>query len=112
MSHKAQNDPSASVFRVDKFVVPAESLPEFIAQMRRAHQTLATLPGCQQKHVLTQTGGDGEFNVVTVVEWANAQAVASAQAVMLRKFEEEGFDPATFRRKLGVRGDSGFYSRV
>ncbi|WP_431095486.1 antibiotic biosynthesis monooxygenase [Polaromonas aquatica] len=105
-------DASAPVFRVDKFVVPAESLPEFVAQLRRAHQILATLPGCQQKHVLTQTGGDGQFNVVTVVEWANAQAVASAQAVMQGRFEEEGFDPATFRRKLGVRGDSGFYSRV
>ncbi|HYW58347.1 MAG TPA: antibiotic biosynthesis monooxygenase [Polaromonas sp.] len=100
------------VFRVDKFVVPAGSLAEFVEQIRQVHRTLAGLPGCLQKHLLTQTSGDAEFNVVTIVQWVDADAVASAQAVIQKKFKDEKFDQASFRKKLGVRGDSGFYAEA
>ncbi len=70
----------------------------------------APLPGCQQNLVLTQTGGPGEFNVVTVVEWASTQAIVAAQDVMQKRYAEEGFDPAAFMRRLGVRADLGLYN--
>jgi len=108
------NDPAtlspASIFRIDKFVVPADVRPAFIAQMQRIQATLRTLPGCQRTLVLDQTGGTGEFNVLTVVEWANAEAVASAAAVVKKKFADEGFDPVAFTRDAGVRSDQGFYA--
>ncbi len=100
---------SASVFRIDKFVVPSQSLPAFVERIRHVQRMLETLPGCLQKHVLTQTGDASEFDVVTVVEWASADAVASAQAVMQKQLASEGFDLQAFRKKLGVRGDSGLY---
>jgi hypothetical protein len=46
---------------------------------------------------------------VTVVEWASADAVAVAQAVMQKRLAIEGFDIQAFRKKLGVRGESGMY---
>lgn len=101
---------SAPVFRIDKFVVPADVRPAFIAQMQRIQSTLRTLPGCLRAHVLDQTGGTGEFNVLTLVEWANEEAVASAIAVVKKKFADEGFDPAVFTRNAGVRSDLGFYA--
>ncbi|ABE43323.1 antibiotic biosynthesis monooxygenase [Polaromonas sp. JS666] len=112
MPSESPANASAPVFRVDKFQVPAESLTPFIDQIQHVQRTLGTLPGCRQKHVLTQTGGPSEFNVVTIVEWANAQALAAAQAVVQKQLAEEGFDLASFRQKLNVRGDSGFYSQV
>jgi len=50
---------SASVFRIDKFSVPADAMPAFIEQVHRIQRTLGTVPGCQQNLVLTQTGGTG-----------------------------------------------------
>lgn len=100
----------APVFRIDKFVVPADVRPAFIAQMQRIQATLRTLPGCQRTLVLDQTGGTGEFNVLTVVEWANTEAVASAAVFVKKKFADEGFDPVTFTRDAGVRSDQGFYA--
>ena len=97
------------VFRIDKFIVPAEVLPAFVAQMQRIQQTLRSLPGCVRNQVLTQIGGPGEFNVLTVVEWASEQAVATATSFVQKKFAEEGFDPADFVRRNGVRADLGFY---
>ncbi|MET0350255.1 MAG: antibiotic biosynthesis monooxygenase [Rhizobacter sp.] len=101
---------SATVFRIDKFVVPTEVRPAFIAQMQRIQETLRTLPGCQRTLVLEQTGGAGEFNVLTLVEWANEEAVASASAFVKQKFADEGFDPVAFTRNAVVRSDQGFYA--
>lgn len=100
---------SSSVFRVDRFVVPAEALPAFLDKVRGTQRTLDTLAGCRQNLVLSRTGGGGEFNVVTVVEWASAEAMAAAQVVMQRKYAEEGFEPGAFMHSLGVRADMGVY---
>lgn len=112
MTTRPSTNPSAPVFRIDKFAVPAAALPAFLEQVHRVRQTLGALPGCQQNLVLTQTGGPGEFNVVTIVEWVNTQAVAAATAVMQKKYEEEGFDRSAFMQALGVRADLGLYSKA
>ena len=101
---------SAPVFRIDKFVVPTDVRPAFIAQMQRIQETLRSLPGCRRTLVLDQTGGTGEFNVLTLVEGANEAAVASAAVFVKKKFADEGFDPAAFTRNAGVRSDQGFYA--
>jgi heme-degrading monooxygenase HmoA len=100
------------VFRVDKFIVPAGALPAFMGRVHHTQHTLDTLPGCRQNLVLTQTGGTGEYNVVTLVEWASAEAMAAAHGLMQRKYAEEGFDPATFMQGLGVRADLGLYGHA
>ena len=97
---------STPVFRIDKFVVPTDARPAFIAQMQRIQETLRSLPGCRRTLVLDQTGGTGEFNVLTLVEWANEAAVVFVK----KKFTDEGFDPAAFTRNAGVRSDQGFYA--
>jgi heme-degrading monooxygenase HmoA len=108
------NEPSAgsSAFRVDKFVVPADALPAFMERVHRIQRMLHGVPGCQQNLVLTQTGGTGEFNVVTVVEWASAQTMDAAKAIVQKKYAEEGFDPASFMQRLGVRADMGVYGNA
>jgi hypothetical protein len=41
-------DLAATVFRVDKFVVPAASLPAFFAKMREIQQVVRQMPGCRR----------------------------------------------------------------
>ena len=92
-----------AVLRVDKFNVPAEALRPFLNRMKRTQRTLRTLDGCLRAMLLTQTGGASGFNVVALVEWADAGALDAAQAFMRQRFEETGFDPAAFARALGVQ---------
>lgn len=94
-----------SVYRVDRFAVPPDSLPAFLERVRQMDRLLATQPGCKQHLVLTQTQGPGEFNVVTIVEWADAEVMAAARATMQAHYAREGFDPPSFMKTLGVRGD-------
>ena len=109
MSDESSVPTSASVFRIDKFVVPSQSISAFVERIHQVQRMLGEQPGCLQKHVLTQTGDSSEFDVVTVVEWADADAVTAAQAVMQKRLASKGFDIQAFRKKLGVRGDSGTY---
>jgi len=77
--------------------------------LRFTQQTLDTVPGCKQNLVLKQEGRPGEFNIITLVEWSNAEAIAAAKATMQTKYTEEGFDPAAFIQKLSVQADMGVY---
>jgi hypothetical protein len=103
-------NPNPSVFRIDKFVVPPAAMSAFMARVFRIQRLLGALPGCKQNLVLTQTGGPGEFNVVTLVEWASAQAMSDAKSSIDAQYAGEGFDPASFMTSLGVRGDLALYT--
>lgn len=103
---------SASIHRIDKFVVPPEAVPAFVAQMQHIQQTLRGLPGCLRQMVLTQSSGPGEFNVITLVEWESTEAVSRAQEIVQRQFAAEGFNPSEFVREQGIRADLGFYERA
>ncbi len=103
---------STSVFRIDKFVVPADVLPTLMERVRHSQRMLSAVPGCQQNLVLTQTGGAGEFNVMTIVEWESADALNAAKAVVQETYAQEGFDPTEFLQSLGVRMDVGIYNNA
>ncbi|HEX8610233.1 MAG TPA: antibiotic biosynthesis monooxygenase [Telluria sp.] len=109
MARNTVRNPSDGVFRIDKFVVPAASLAAFVEQMREIQEMFERLPGWRQKHLLTQFGGTGEFNVVTMVEWKTAGAMAVAQEIVQQRFAEQGIAPAQVLERLGVRSDRGFY---
>lgn len=103
---------STSLFRVDKFAVPAASLGAFLERVHHVDRLLASQPGCLQNLVLTQTEATHECNIVTIVEWASAEAMARAKATLQAHYASEGFDPPAFMRSLGVRGDLSVYRRA
>lgn len=110
MSASPSATPNGSVYRIDKFVVPEAAMPAFLERTERIKQLLSSQPGCKQNLVLRQVGGPGEFNVVTVVEWASADAMARARSAAQARYAEEGFDPEAFMKQLGVRGDIAVYA--
>ena len=87
-------------------------MPAFMARVHRIDRDLSAMHGCKQNLVLTQTGGPGEFNVVTIVEWASTQAMAEARATMQARYAEEGFEPEAFMQEIGVRADLALYSKA
>ena len=112
MSHVTAIEPIGPLFRVDKFEVPAESLPKFMHRIHWIQRYLGGLAGCGQNLVLTQTAGPGRFNVVTLVEWANSRDMIDAKARVEEHYGNEGFDPAAFMARLGVQADMGVYASV
>ena len=111
MTQVFQDPLAASVFRVDRFVVPPESKIVFMERLRRIQQILDGQPGRLQNLVLTQIGDKGEENVVTIVEWESSEAMAAAAVMAKAKYAEENFDPQSFMRTLGVQPKFGLYGK-
>ena len=101
---------AAATWRIDKFAVPHGALDTFLARLRHVQSLLNRQPGCRQNLVLTQTGGPGAFNVVTLVEWASAAEMGYARDIMQKHYAAEGFEPEAFMRELGVRADLALYA--
>ena len=109
MSPNHDSQQSQSLFRIDKFIVPERSRAEFLAKVREMQQFLREISGCVQERLYEQTEGPGKFNVVTVVEWQDAQRMEAAKKLMAERQARDGFRPNEFLGKLGVTGDIGIY---
>jgi heme-degrading monooxygenase HmoA len=85
---------SERIYRVDKFAVPGAAREEFIDNVRRTHSLLQAQSGFLQDFVLQQSSGPGEFNFVTIVEWASQEAVENARTAVLALHGEMKFKSA------------------
>jgi hypothetical protein len=102
---------SRSTFRIDRFKVPEPALAAFMSRVHRIDRLLGGMPGCLQHLVLEQSGGADDLRVVlTLVEWADVHAMASARAAVQEEYAREGFDPPSFMRALGVQAEFGVYA--
>ena len=82
-----------SVYRVDKFVVPAAAREEFLRRVEETHQLLRRQPGFIRDAILEQVSGPGRFNIVTIAEWESQEAIEAARTVGSKAHVERGFDP-------------------
>ena len=100
---------SPATFRIDRFDVPRPALEPFMARLRITQQLLDAREGCRQNLVLLGAEQGEAIAVVTIVEWASDDAMATARAAMQAHYAREGFDPAAFMRDLGIRPDMRAY---
>jgi hypothetical protein len=82
-----------TVHRIDKFAVSSDLLPSFLEGVYASHQAIDGLAGMVRNEVLIQSGGEGEFNVVTHVVWVNDESYQNAIAAMSRFHERRGGRP-------------------
>jgi len=98
-----------SVYRVDKFVVPAAARAEFMTRVATIKGIIDAQPGCRQNLVLEQVSGPGAFNVVTFVEWESADALESAKTAVTARYKEMNFNPQDLIARLGITADMANY---
>src|SRR6266436_3484409 len=103
---------SETVYRVDKFVVPTGAREEFLERARRTHALLKAQPGFLQDLILEQSSGPGEFNFVTVVEWASQEAVENARAAVVKLHGKINFNAQEMFARLGIEADLAYYKRL
>jgi len=100
---------SASVYRIDKFIVPEKSHAEFVAKVREMQRFVREVPDCVAENLYEQIAGPGKFNIVTVVEWQNLEALEAAKKTIAQRQALDGFRPSEFIEKLGVTADIAIY---
>ncbi|ATQ28028.1 hypothetical protein CS378_04305 [Rhodococcus ruber] len=103
---------TTEILRIDKFAVPAAARETFLAAVHETHRDLRTQPGIRGDDVVELCSGPSEYNIVTVVRWADPTALHEARTVLQERHARRGFDPAAFRLELGVVADVGNYVPV
>ncbi len=103
---------TATIYRVDKFVVPASAREEFLRRVIETHQVLRRQPGFVRDSILEQISGPGRFNIVTVAEWQSQAAIDAARAAVSKAQAESGFDPRETIARLGIEADIANYASV
>jgi heme-degrading monooxygenase HmoA len=103
---------SRQIYRIDKFVVPSSARTEFLDKVKRTHEFLRTVPGFVQDHTFEQTGGPGEFNVVTIARWDSVESIEAARKAVMARHEAMGFNPQEMVARLGIKADLASYRQV
>ena len=104
--------PAGPLYRVDRFIVPAAGRDEFLARVRDTHAVLRRQDGFLQDMILERQSGPGAFNIVTVVEWVNAEVVGRVGEAVAKRHAELGFDRNELIARLGITADIANYTRV
>jgi len=103
---------SNHIYRVDNFIVPDDAREEFLSKVTMTHDLLKTLPGFVRDAILDKTAGDGEFNLVTIVEWESDDAIQNARDAVQALHREMNFNPQELMSRLNIKMDRGNYTPV
>ena len=112
MSTQKSPDEQGQIYRIDKFIVPDSARKEFVERVHEIFAFLKTLSGCVQNHVFEQSGGQGEFNFVTITIWDSMESVEAARKAAAIKYKEIGYKPEEFLARLQIRADQAIYREV
>ena len=99
-------------YRIDKFTVPAAAHDAFIARVRFIDGFLHGQPGCLQHGLYEWRLDDGDYGVVTMVQWESEAAMAAAKARAAEEYRRQDFNPAAFLAQWGIKADMGSYMRL
>ena len=108
---ESQRD-SQSIYRVNKFAVPAEARDEFVGLLERTHAVMRQQDGFVRDLILEQKSGPGVFNLVTLIEFAGPNAVERITAAIADDDKAAGIDRREIATRLGVRSDIGNYKAL
>lgn len=100
------------IYKVDKFVVPSSAKEAFLNKVHETHNRLKEQPGFVRDFILEKSEGPGEFNLVTLVEWENSEAIEKAKQVIKEGNRKSGFDPQEFQKSLGITSDIADYRKI
>ena len=103
---------SQRVYRVDKFIVPTPAREEFFEKALHTQKFLRSLPGFLQDFVLEQSSENGEFKVVTIVEWDSMESVEKAKPVVMAMHKEIDLNAQEMFTRLGIKVEQGYYSHI
>jgi heme-degrading monooxygenase HmoA len=101
-----------TIYRVDKFIVPATGREEFLARANAIRDVLKKQPGFIRDSYLEQIAGPGEFNIVTVAEWQSQADIDQAKVAVAAFMQSTKLDPQEMYQRLGIKADIAFYKEI
>jgi antibiotic biosynthesis monooxygenase (ABM) superfamily enzyme len=103
---------SGHVVRVNRFSVPEEARPQFMALLERTHRVMRVQPGFVDDMILEQQAGAGILSLITIIRFEGEHVLQPIIAAVARSDREAGIDRQALSRELGVESNVGFYAPI
>jgi heme-degrading monooxygenase HmoA len=100
------------VYRLDRFVVPADARDEFLMRVGQTHKILRKQWGFVQDFLLERPGEGGATIIVTMVEWDSRETVDRVVPIVQAAHREMGFSPKETIARLGITVELGVYQPI
>jgi predicted ester cyclase len=103
---------AANVEFIDNFLIPAAARDQFLERVKINRAFLKTLPGFLGDNAYERLNEKGEIVFITIARWADAAALEKAKTLVQSEYQREGFSPAAFMERLGIRMERGVYTQL
>ncbi|MFZ2099863.1 MAG: antibiotic biosynthesis monooxygenase family protein [Oricola sp.] len=103
---------ATSLYRIDRFTVPAEARDAFLGRIVFIRDFLASQPGCLYNRIAESRRDDGFISMMTIVEWRDRPSMEAARTSVKARYDEIGFNPQAFMTELGIDPDFGLFADI
>lgn len=101
-----------TVYFVDKFFVPKNSIDEFSKQMKYNRAFIANLSGYIKGEAFEKMDNDGNLIIMTIAVWENQDKLNEAKEAVQTEFKRIGFNPTEFYQRLNIKMEREQYKRL
>ena len=100
------------VYFIDKFIIPKNSIEEFIKRMNDNRNFVKTLAGFIQSEAFQQNDEEGNLVIITIAMWQNQDYADKAKSLVQAEFKRIGFNPSDFYNRLNIKLERGLYESL
>ncbi|OWZ94773.1 hypothetical protein B9J07_03965 [Sinorhizobium sp. LM21] len=105
----SQSNSVAPLYRINKYTVPAEARPQFVELVDKTLAVIRNQDGYVKDLFLEQHAGPGQFDFITMIEFANADVAPKVAAALVEFDRQLGLDREALMKMLGIRTDFASY---
>lgn len=99
----AERDGYPSVYRINKFAVPAAGRDEFVGLLERTHAVMRAQRGFVRDVIVERESDGGESSFVALIELAGTDAFERITAAIAERDRAIGLDRKEFASRHGIR---------
>lgn len=108
LSQKNENE--KTVYFVDKFLIPQNSIEEFTLRMKYNRSFIKNLSGFIKDEVYEQKDEEGNLIIITIAAWQSQDNLNNAKSAVQAEYKRIDFNPIEFYQRLNIKMDRGQYS--
>ncbi|HEV7318528.1 MAG TPA: antibiotic biosynthesis monooxygenase [Ensifer sp.] len=109
MSSQSKPAVVAPLYRINKYTVPLEARQQFVELVDKTLAVIRKQDGYVKDLFLEQHAGPGQFDFITMIEFASADVAPKVAAALVDYDRQLGLDREALMKTLGIRTDFASY---
>jgi predicted transcriptional regulator len=107
---KIQTENKETVYFIDKFFVPKNSIEEFTRRMNYNRGFIKNLDGFIKDEIYEQKDEEGNLTIITIAAWQSQEDLNNAKSIVQDEYKRIDFNPTEFTKRLNIKMERGIYT--